>query len=162
MRPKVFPSASCAIVDLRPQLLKLQSMQAIVLSYHHQQDRVTFHHAMRGRPTKRVPAQINLLNLTEVLKYSDHSFDRDVCSKLSLHRKTNPRAERPGVYVFVPRKRRHCVSKKNWSFFNEKFPAEKAYRLLESILATKYSGHELFIERISYTERILGYSVTQS
>ena len=33
------------------------------------------------------------------------------------------------------------------SLFNENFPAEKAYRLLESILASKYSGHELFIDR---------------
>ena len=39
------------------------------------------------------------------------------------------------------------LSKKNCSLFNENFPAEKAYRLLESILATKYRRHELFIDR---------------
>ena len=53
----------------------------------------------------------------------------------------------PHVFVFVLRKRRPCVSKKNCLPFNENFPAEKAYRLLESILATKYSRHKLFIDR---------------
>ena len=48
---------------------------------------------------------------------------------------------------FVLRKRRPCVSKKNYLPLTENFPAEKAYRLLESILATKYSRHELFIAR---------------
>ena len=38
-------------------------------------------------------------------------------------------------------------SKQNCSLFNENFPAEKGYRLLESIFATRYSGHELFIAR---------------
>ena len=33
------------------------------------------------------------------------------------------------------------------SLFNETFLAEKAYRLLESILATRYGGHKLFIDR---------------
>ena len=54
---------------------------------------------------------------------------------------------RPQVFLFVLRKRRPCVSKKNCLPFNENFPAEKAYRLLESILATKYSRHKLFIDR---------------
>ena len=48
-------------------------------------------------------------------------------------------------YKSVLRKRRPCVSKKNCLPFNENFPAEKAYRLLQSILATKYSRHKLFI-----------------
>ena len=47
------------------------------------------------------------------------------------------------VFIFEVQKRRPYVS---W-LFNENFPAEKAYRLLESILATKYSGHGLFIDR---------------
>ena len=50
----------------------------------------------------------------------------------------------PGLR-FRTTKRRPCVSKKNCLPFNENFPAEKAYRLLESILATKYSRHKLFI-----------------
>ena len=87
----------CLTCDSRPSTSIAQSMQAIVLSHHHQQDRVTFHHAMRGRPTKRERAQTNLLNLIEVLKYSDRSFDGMSFPKLdSLHRKTNPRAESSG------------------------------------------------------------------
>jgi len=39
------------------------------------------------------------------------------------------------------------LSKKNCLFFNENLPAEKAYRLLESISATKYSRHKQFIDR---------------
>ena len=67
----------CLSCDGRPSTSIAQSMQAIVLSHHdHQQDRVTFHHAMRERPTKRVRDQINLLNLIEVLKYSDRSRNR--------------------------------------------------------------------------------------
>ena len=42
---------------------------------------------------------------------------------------------------------KNCLSKKNCLPFNENFPAEKAYRLLESILATKYSRHKLFVDR---------------
>ena len=49
--------------------------------------------------------------------------------------------------VFVERKLRPCVSKKNCLPFNENFPAENAYRLLEPILATKYSRHKLIIDR---------------
>ena len=41
------------------------------------------------------------------------------------------------VFVFVVWKRRPCVTKKNCLHFNENFPEEKAYRLLESILDTK-------------------------
>ena len=89
MRAKMLPCASGAIVDLR----LAQSMQAIVLSHYHQQDRVftvQFHHAMLGRPTKSVISArirapgLSLLNLNEFLKYSDRSFDGNVCSKLGL------------------------------------------------------------------------------
>ena len=50
------------------------------------------------------------------------------------------------VFVFVVWKRRPCVSKNDCFPSNENFPAE-AYRLLESILDTKYSKHKLFIDR---------------
>ena len=35
------------LCDSRPLASIAQSMQAIVLSHHHEQDRVTFHHAMQ-------------------------------------------------------------------------------------------------------------------
>ena len=46
------------------------------------------------------------------------------------------------------RKLRPYVSKKNCLLFNENFPADKPqYRLPESILATSFSRHKLFIDR---------------
>ena len=53
------------------------------------------------------------------------------------------------VFVFVLRTRRPDASKKNCLLFNENFPAEKPSPLLESILATTYRRHKLFIDRAS-------------
>ena len=66
-------------------------------------------------------------------------------------------------------KRRPGNSKENCLLFNGNFPAEKAYRLLESILATKYSKHKYSLTEPKTepknhfsTECVLCYSVTQS
>ena len=48
---------------------------------------------------------------------------------------------------FLIKKRGPCLSKKNCLPFSQNFPAGKAYRLLESILATKYGRHKLFVDR---------------
>ena len=53
-----------------------------------------------------------------------------------------------GESVFVLRKLRPYVSKKNCLLFKENFRADKPY-LLDSILATTYSRHKLFINRTS-------------
>ena len=114
----------CLTCDSRPSTSIAQSMQAIVLSRHFNQDRVH---------SKSVP-------------YLD-----------SLRRKTNPRAKSSGGWRKTKKSQAQTVltyyenedpalAKRIAHFFNESFPAEKAYRLLESILATKYSGHELLFQ----------------
>ena len=75
-------------------------------------------------------------------------FDIDLSTVFFFHRLDTPGYVR--VSPFFPTQclcSLPCLSKKNCLPFSQNFPAGKAYRLLESILATKYSRHKLFVHR---------------